>query len=507
MGLKAAASHDRLLSNLALLIFAALLLVVGRHHEPWFDEAQAWLIARESTPWSLITQGVRYEGTPALWHLLLWAVQRLGLPYGGLWLVSSALACAGAWIVLNKSPFPLLLRIGLIFSYFFAYQYSVVARSYALDLLFLPLLAWLFEARLSRPFAYATTLALIANTNAHSFVLSAVLGLEWLWAAREQLFRRNVHVAPAMLFFGLAALAAIFQAFPPKDINFTDPDPGHISLLHALALGTEAFIDRGDVWSLDAPGIVSRIIGAILTVLVLIPAVLLWTKAKRIFLAIGLFGGLIGFSALKYGNYWHAGIIFLTFVFCLWISWEKRLELAPWKRRWLTVALAGLLGVQVWCTAAAGVRDIVQVYSPARDVAATLSEPRRAHPQATLGVAGFKAFAIAPYFPINIISNYEGGAPRPAYYLWRRSEQPIPGLNETQWRQTVSAGYDRLLLSSYNLMGWNGPVRYSADAHAAGYCQTASFSGAMIWKTYVLESDQMTLFDRCTANKVGSHAP
>jgi len=46
-------------------------------------------------------------------------------------------------------------------------------------------------------------------------------------------------------------------------------------------------------------------------------------------------------------------------------------------------------------------------------------------------------------------------------------------------------------------MGWNGPARYIADAHAAGYCPTALYPGAMIWKTYVLETDDMMVFDRC----------
>ena len=64
------------------------LFVVGAHHEPWLDESQAWLIARDSSLGQLLVERVRYEGTPGIWHLLLWLCIRLGLPFAGLYLVS-----------------------------------------------------------------------------------------------------------------------------------------------------------------------------------------------------------------------------------------------------------------------------------------------------------------------------------------------------------------------------------------------------------------------------------
>ena len=88
---------------------------------------------------------------------------------------------------------------------------------------------------------------------------------------------------------------------------------------------------------------------------------------------------------------------------------------------------------------------------------------------------GFKGFAVAPWFSTNIFANYEGGAAHPVYYLWRRGVTPIPGVDEAHWRQTIAQGYDRLLLSSFNLMGFNGPARYVTDALRAGYCPTGLY--------------------------------
>ncbi len=492
-------TRDRIPPLLALLVFVGVLAFVGAHHEPWFDEAQAWLIARGNSPWSLATRGVRYEGTPALWHGVLWIVQHLGLPYGGLWLVSSALAGAGAWLVLYKAPFPMALRIGIIFSYFFAYQYAVVARSYALDLVFLPLLAWLFQNRATKPLLYAGLLGLLANTNAHSFMLSAVLALEFVWATRARVLALDRRTICAAALYGALAIAATLQAWPPKDINFIIPRPGDNPVWNTLVLFTEAFIERGDVGATTAPILPWRIVGMLATALILIPAGMLWARAGKLLLALGMFGALLGFSALKYGNYWHSGIIFLTFLFCLWISWSHRAESPAYARRWLTGGLAALLTFQIWCAVAAGVRDVRSAYSGAPAAAKAVRDGQQRHPGQRIAVTGFKGFAIQPWFVGNIFANYEGGAPRPAYYLWRRAEAPIPGVGEAQWRKTLSVGYDRLLLSSFNAMGWNGPARYIADAHRAGYCPTALFSGAMIWKTYALETDDMMIFDRCPA--------
>jgi hypothetical protein len=490
-------NRDRLLAPFALTVFAGLLILVGTHHEPWFDEAQAWLIARENSPWVLVTQGVRYEGTPALWHGLLWLVQRLGLTYAGLWLVSSTLAFAGAWVVLYKSPFSIWMRIGLIFSYFFSYQYAVVARSYAIDLLLLPLIAWRFADRGERPLLYAALLGLLANTNAHSFMLSGVLALEMAWRLRAKLLARDAHTWAALSLYGVLTLAAIAQAWPPANINFIVPKPGDNPVWNTLVLVTEAFVERGDVFSLSAPTWPWRMVGIGLTLAILAPVALLWAQAKRLGLAAALFGALIAFSALKYGNYWHAGIVFLTFVFCLWISWDRRAELPAWAQRWLAGALAALLAFQVWCAGAAGIRDILTPYSAAGATARALIDHKRRHPGERIAVAGFKGFAVAPWFETNPFANYEGGSPHPAYYLWRRSETPIPGLGEAPWRLTTAGGYDRLLLSTFNVMGWNGPARYIADARRAGYCPTALFTGAMVWKTYALETDDMMIFDRC----------
>ena len=74
-----------------------------------------------------------YEGSPPLWHLLLWGLIRLHLPYAALGAVSLTLVAAGMYIWLRWSPLPAPVRLLVPFAFYYQYQYAVVARSYALS--------------------------------------------------------------------------------------------------------------------------------------------------------------------------------------------------------------------------------------------------------------------------------------------------------------------------------------------------------------------------------------
>lgn len=86
-----------------IFISYALLLGFGiTHHEPWFDEAQAWLLARDSTPLDLINRHLRYEGSPGLWHFILSIFAKSGLPYQSVALVAAFFALTGLY---TRRPF------------------------------------------------------------------------------------------------------------------------------------------------------------------------------------------------------------------------------------------------------------------------------------------------------------------------------------------------------------------------------------------------------------------
>ena len=478
---------------LILLALAGWLARVGSAHEPWFDEGQAWLLVRDNSLTNLLLHEVRYEGTPGLWHLLLWLVQRTGLPFSGLWLVSATLACAGAAVILFKAPFPLWLRAACVTSYFFAYQYAVVARSYALDLLFLPVLALLFRERRERPLLYCAVLGLCANSNAHSFIISGILFVEFLiaaWRART----RPPRTAQACAIFIAFATAAVFQARVPADVSFI-VGPRGVSWVYALIQIDDAF--TGSISLVTGAGLNPRSIALqwLATALLLTPSIVLFWRAGILPLFAALVGSLIVFAFVEFANVWHAGFLYLAWLFCLWQSWPQAGRLARNGRYGLIASLALLSAMETYGAIAAGLRDIASPYSSGPAMAVDLKAYRAAYPHARIAGMGFKSFTVAPWFRTNIFANYNGGAERPAYYKWIKTNRFAYAAELSAWRKLAAGGYDALLLSPGELQQ---PVIDACLTAAvkAGYCLATKTSGGMIWRGSIIEGDDLFLFAR-----------
>lgn len=474
-----------------LIAFAVWLLVIGAHHEPWVDESQAWLLARDSNLTQLLIERVRYEGTPGLWHLVLWLCIRCGLPFTGLFLVSTACALAGAALLLWRSPFPPPLRILLIASYFGGYQFAIVARSYALDLVLFPVLAILFQQRTKRPIAYGAALGLLANSNAHSFLVAGVLGAEWLITLMRARRPRPGLAGPSVaVALGLFALLVAWQ---PTDNGFL-PVERSSPVAVGLRFINEAFVDRIDLLSARSPSPLEQKLGFVLSFLLLAPSLILFRRARVSMLLAATAVVLIGFSGLTYANVWHSGILFLVWIFGLWIAWPALKNLKILK--YATIAALTIIGsAQAIEAARSGIRDIRHSYSGSAQAARALADWRVAHPGARIAVAGFKAVAVQPYYSANIFANYQRGASEPSYIVWKRGEtwQPSNALHEAH--KAMADGYDALLMSSYAI----SPSDFShleQMVRKYGYRATAVYSGSMEWKGYAREDDTLVFFTR-----------
>ena len=64
-----------------VILYCVLHFVIGHYHEPWFDEAQAWQIAKCASIKEILFKIPHYEGHPPLWHLILAIPAKLGVPY------------------------------------------------------------------------------------------------------------------------------------------------------------------------------------------------------------------------------------------------------------------------------------------------------------------------------------------------------------------------------------------------------------------------------------------
>jgi hypothetical protein len=405
----------------------------------------------------------------------------------------------GAGLVLFRAPFPLLMRCGIVAGYFFAYQYAIVARSYALDLALFPLLAVLYEKRLERPLAYCGVLALLANTNTHSFLISAVIGLEWAIAALRSGRWKEPRIAAAAVLYGAFALAAVAMTWPPHDVSTATHQISAPGALLALILMAEPFVERIDIWGQTEPGVLSLALGTVLSLFLLIPSLLLFAQARTRTLFFGAFAAFFAFTTAKYGQVWHTGILFMVWVFALWVSWSALPKLAPGERTALFVSLFVLLGVQDWYAAEAWNREASEIYAPGESVAKTLADYRKSHPGARVEAFGAWSFAVQPWAQANLFDNFNGGAKRPAFYDWRTSQSLTPKPTLPAWSEAVAkAKRDVLLLSNLGEMSDADRDQYYAIAAKAGFC-ARTFDGQMIWKTYNRTSLGISMFTRCGA--------
>ena len=156
------------------LIFSGLIIYTSLYHEKWVDEAQPWLISRDLDFWSLIKQ-LRYEVTPGLWHFIQYPFAHLGFPYFTQTILNLIFCLVAAYFLLFRSPFSWPIKILFIFSYYFSFEYAVVARSYGLTISILFILLSYFHFRLRYIYLYGVGLILLAQTNAIGLFLAGSL--------------------------------------------------------------------------------------------------------------------------------------------------------------------------------------------------------------------------------------------------------------------------------------------------------------------------------------------
>jgi hypothetical protein len=480
--------------------FTSMVLLVVHHHEPWFDEAQAWLIARNNSLFEMLFQRLHYEGTPGLWHLLLWPLAKSGAPYWTMSYLSVLIASVSAGLVLFFAPFPVWLRVLFVFGYYPAYQYSVVARSYGLNLLLIILAAILYSTQASKPLRYCLILAALANTNVFGFLVAGVLFAEFALMAWRSRWAFTKRFAIPAFFFVIASLLAVAQAAPARDVVFR---PYHDMTPIAVIGRASGQIVRG--FMEVGPPISTRLtMPVVISVGILIVGLGLAAKAKKLTLTILVCGAPLAFQALKHAEPWHAGLIYLSWVFGIWISWPVLNKLSPRYRRDVVLTIALLFVVHVYDALAAWRADWRDPYSPAPQAAMFLKDYFAAHANHKLACTRVvDAFAVQPYFKQNICANYYGGTPELSYYDFK-SGQPIPIDSDPQYVTDLmrTGRFDALLVPTHSLRA----PEYDVVARQAGYCCVRSFAGEMVWKDYDYFLNDLLVFERCAAPLPGASA-
>ena len=320
---------------LLLCIYIAISLFLHLRHELWRDEAQAWLLASNSENLRQLVHQMPYEGTPALWHFLLYLLAKFGLPYFSMQVVHFLIVFLAILVFTEKSPFGPRIKVFLPFTYYMLYEYNVISRNYGLSVLLFFLIAAYNEQRFSKPITYSVLVALLANTNVHSFVLSLIIGALYFYETLRGRHRTLQNVVALLLIAGGLG-AAFLQLLPPSDIS---PNLSHwnfnVSIgrfLHVLAGFSRAFIPLplkpgsflSSFWDLRISNRVFEYALALFgSGLVCLTS---WTLSRRRSRYLYLLSILALFAIfyLKHpGNLRHYGFFIILYIFSLWISTPK----------------------------------------------------------------------------------------------------------------------------------------------------------------------------------------
>jgi hypothetical protein len=433
------------------LAFAGL---IAACHEPWTDEAQAWLLARENGLGTLLLHRLHYEGTPGLWHLLLWLLCRLHFSYGAMHGTTVLLGGAAAFLILRSSPFPPLVRWLLPFSVALAYQIPIVARSYSLVPLFAFALCALFSANRQRPWLVALMAGLLANTSLVAAFLAAGLALYFFIAYKSQ--EKIREKIPAVAIFAGLCLFAIYTALPAPDTSEGQAralaaNPRVAAVLGKLtgsaarcsagcpsagscqpATGNNSYhphpkSKHGGPW-LGLVHIASLAFFPIsnfnLLALGFYVALLVWQwKHKALLCSLPLVAVLLGAKILPFNEH-HTAVFWTAIVATLWLTWAR---IAPKEKSlvdgiFIGVLLAVLVQQIAW-TAFAARYDLNQPYDGSAQAAQFLIDNAGGR-----AVAGFNYHSIGlePYVVQKLYTNQET-----TYWPWSCAADSDAKIHET----------------------------------------------------------------------------
>ncbi len=302
----------RLYTLFAMFLFVAyagLVIFLMLHHEPWRDEADAWLLARDNSLLGILGL-MPYAGTPCLWYLLLAPFAKIGLPYAAEFYLHTAIAIIAVGIFLRFAPFPLPIKVLFIFSFYMSFIYAIIARSYCVGILLLFSVASLYPKRFHRPTSYGLLVMLLFNVNVHSAIIAGTLLLIYAWEIFSlKRASRETFVCLLIMLLGLAVTLA--QLWPPPDSQF----PGLFVMRH------DPSIIKTMIYSAFASGI-DRETGFWLGLAVIITSLVVWLRTP-----VSIFVFIVTFTLYSYiiifkwtGGDRHYGLLLIALVFCHWIA-------------------------------------------------------------------------------------------------------------------------------------------------------------------------------------------
>jgi hypothetical protein len=476
---------EHVLLALVLAVYCAATIAGAVTHEPWWDEAQAWLIARDAPLDHLLTHEVRYEGHPPLWYLILAIPAKLGLPYWWIKVAGLLGGITSAVLLLWGFPrVPIYIRILAPFALYIAYQYTIVARSYALILPLLLLIARMYDRRHERPGLFALWLILLSNVSVHGFAIACGLAALFLL----DLILKRIPWPPRRAFL-IAAGAFIVNSIVLVILLWPPPDnPSYVHHHSPLELARHGQVVTSIIPPLfwppyadESPLQAVSMVAAALAALTIL-AFWFFRSGAGLPFTIATLGAYV--VALRYYSMWHEGIFFFLLLFGAMLAFQRR---PPGRPRVLDVAAQLVLVLMLlrhaqWTFQSLGY-DIRWDATGSKRAAEFIKE--QGLDQRQLYGTGAALVEIQPYFASNVLDNYHNDGR--AYWEWSsRNTWPYTQFNEKS-RKEMERWFDRLIADKPEYIIYGGGL-LEDEIYAArlfrnpDYRRMASFGGYTYWK-------------------------
>ena len=416
--------HNTVLLYSILGVYFLLISWGISNHEQWRDEAQAWLIVRDSGFAELFSI-LRTEGHPPLWYLLIMPFVKAGAPYVFQNFLGAAIMLGAVYIMLFRTNLPLLIKILLPFSFFFLYEYTFFARSYCLIAFFTICVISLYPRRFEKPWLYALCVVGLFNTHVLVFTLCGTLVLLYIWDLYSMKIN-SIHATAAAVLMVIGGGYLLPYLFLAK-------------MSDEFAKGID------DNWNRIATAVNNGVVvglSELLAALLLLLAIVLQARDRKalILLAGGLISVLyiLGFKYFAAGMR-HQGVIFFVLLVSIGIASVKDapqvkhtvLKMLP--VQWVFVAI---LFLQLKPSFEHYMTDIGNSFSGAKDAAAYL-EDNKLDNRIIIGHQAWAASAILPFLGKDAKMYYGECGRYGTYYVYDSC------FIQDKWRYPVEHSVDK----------------------------------------------------------------
>lgn len=504
-----------------LLLYIILHFWIGSYHEPWFDEAQAWQIARGNSWYDIIFTMPHWEGHPPLWHVVLALFVKNGIPFcESLLVISGFFMSVGVYLLLFYSPFLKIIRATLPFTYFLFYQYGIVSRPYCMMFLAFILMAMTYKERNEKPVSFVLSMVILCLTSAYGIVIAGGVALVWTYdiakeysynlfnMSRKLFTDRRLLSLSALL---ICAILLIINVFPDERASGIDLAKGKaLSINDTVAVGYVLFSSIADALLSNTYNAANSLRAmhftymdyAVSSCIGLIIWYYIWSygkKVKQLFLFVVPFSMFAIFSGLVHFWLHHIGIAFLYLIFWFWCVFDSKYKLPMRKSfgriqgSFLIIFIFTIVCNNIFWSIAASKNDITYEYYVGKDEAVFIksynlehlnimcnwmTEPAKdGNEVGNLTDVCAEAVTTCPYFSKNIFYNFQNGSNEKAYVSWAKTTLEYNEDNRNKWQKK---GIPDILFDRPNLK-----YVYDEDIVAyKDYSVVYSSIAVMTWKNY-----------------------